>query len=1126
VDKFMNTKKTTMGRVVICALLMSILSLQAAAQTPALQGAGFEKTSVPARITGAVEDSDRVVLRGGVHRLARAEFDRGAIDDALQANRMVLVLHRSDDQESALRQLLDGQQSKGSGNYHAWLTPDQFGKQFGPADQDVQAVTSWLQSHGLQVNPVGAGKMFIEFTGTVGQVRNAFHTDIHRFVINGVQHYANVSDLQIPAALAPVVVGVTSLHNFPRKSLMHRAGVYRRSKETGEVRPMFTVSSSPIGYVVGPADFAKIYNVPATINGNPVGMGQTIAIVNDSNIDMKDVTAYRTLFGLPANNPTVILNGPDPGIQSGTTGDEGEALLDVELSGAVAPNATIDLIISENPDTLGASGVDLSALYIVDNNLAPVMSESFGDCEPTGGDTFYGALWEQAAAQGITAMVSAGDNGSAACDGGSGSTETAAAGGLAVSGIAATAFNVAVGGTDFNDVGTQPTYWSANNNTTTQESALSYIPETTWNDSCAATGLTGCATVASDGTDLVAGSGGTSNTTPKPSWQTGAGVAVGGNRELPDVSLFASDGPKTNNFYALCEADAVTTPSESCATTGSFEFLGAGGTSASSPAFAGIMAMVNQQTGQRQGNANYVFYKLAAQAGASCDSSKTPANGQLTTNTCTFYDTTAGNNSVACQGGSPNCSNATKGKFGILVDPKNTSNPAWITTAGFDQATGLGSVNVSNLLAKWGTVTFSASATAITASPTGLIAHGANAGFTVKVTSGSGTPTGEVALLASPTASTQVAIGSGTLDGTGAATITTNLLPGGASTVTANYSGDTAFGSSASTPVAVTVGTETSKTTVGLVTFDAGDNITSSSAATAAYGSSYVLRVDVTNSAGTQCSTSTAIATIPCPTGTITLTDNGSALKDFSGSNAAKLSNLGFLEDQPVQLPAGSHALVAAYGGDSSYTASTSPTDAIAITKATTSTALTSSVTTVAAGGVVTLTATITTTSSGVAPTGTVQFSNGTTPLTGTVTYTPTAGSGTPGSTVSTVFVPASLKATLTTTLAALTPPAPVLQRPRRFPPSGYLTAFCVLLLLAYLLLWTPTSRRREYAYAGFLLLALLVTGFAGCGGGSGGGSSGGTTGGGTGAQSITASYSGDSNYQTSKSAATTITVQ
>jgi hypothetical protein len=1031
---------TLLAPLALLALLCGgTLVPTAAAQTAAAQSAAAQAPQIPARITQAVDEANLVTLHGNVHRLARPEFDRGAIDDAQQTNRIVLLLQRSPEQETALRQLLDNQQSKGSQNYHAWLTPDQFGKQFGPADSDVQTLTNWLQGHGFQIGHVAAGKMFIEFSGTVGQVRSAFHTEIHRFVVNGQEHFANVSDPQIPAALAPVIAGVTSLHNFPRKSFIRRNGVYQRSKDTGEVKPLFTFNgcgasgNSPC-YAVGPADFAKIYNVPATIGGNPAGMGQTIAIVNDSNISLADVAAFRSFFGLSANPPNVILNGPDPGllyIASADENDETEADLDVEWSGAIAPNATIDLVVTEAPVTLGAQGIDLSALYIVENNLAPVLSESFGDCEPNpGGDTFYISLWEQAAAEGITAMVSTGDTGAAACDALSTSTENAASGGLTVSGIAATPFNVAVGGTDFDDASNPTTYWNASNtNNTTLESAKSYIPETTWNGTCArnataSTLATVCATVDSQGGDLMgAGGGGPSAVTAKPSWQTGTGVPADGKRDLPDVSLFASVGitsngaDESNNFYVICEADAVSTASESCSTSGTSEFIPIGGTSASSPAFAAIMALINQQTGQRQGNANYVLYKLAAMSGFSCNSS-TLTTAQLTSNTCVFYDTTKGNNSVACAGHSTNCSNQTAGatQFGVLVEPSSLTTPAWTTTTGYDLATGLGSVNVANLAANWTKATFSTSTTAITSAPSGTLAHGTSASFTVKVT-GTGTPTGDVSLIASPVGAAQVAIGPFTLSG-GTATFSTNLLPGGASyPVTANYSGDGTFGGSDSPAVTVTVTQETSQTAIVLVNTS---GTTATTATTVPYGSSYILRVDVTNSSGTPCSNNLAngtippITAIPCPTGTVTITDNGNPLNDFDGANTPVLTNVGFLEDQPVQLPGGSHALMAVYKGDNSYSGSTSATDTVSITPAATSISLKTSATTVAKGGSVTLTANIATSSSGVGPTGNVVFSSGGTTL-GSATVVPTAAvlnSTSPTAASGTATLPTSFTAT------------------------------------------------------------------------------------------------------------------
>jgi pro-kumamolisin-like protein/Big-like domain-containing protein len=1057
---------------VLGALVLLFSCVPARAQTAEVAA---QTARAPARITEAVDEANLATLHGNVHRLARPEFDQGAIADSTPTSRMVLLLQRSQEQETALRQLLDEQQSKDAKNYHAWLTPEQFGKQFAPATEDIQTVKSWLEAQGFQIGHVAAGGMFIEFTGTVGQVRNTFHTDIHRFVVNGKEHFANVSDPQIPAALRPVVAGVTSLHNFPRKSHIHRRGVFQRSKDTGEVRPLFSGGSgSSQFFALGPADFAKIYNVPASLDGT----GQTIAIVNDSNINMSDVTAFRQFFGLAGNNTNVVLNGPDPGIDSGSAGDETEADLDVEWSGAIAPKAKIDLVISENPTMLGATGVDLSALYIVENNLAPVMSESFGDCEPTpSGDTFYIALWEQAAAQGITAMVSTGDSGSAACDGGSGSTETAAVNGLAVSGIAASAFNVAVGGTDFDDASNPTAYWNTTNAATTKASAKSYIPETTWNNSCASTAaansLATCATVNSDGSDLGGGSGGPSKVTAKPSWQTGTGVPVGGMRDLPDVSLFASNGPKTNNFYVVCEADAVNTASDSCVTSGSAEFLAIGGTSASSPAFAAIMALINQQTGQRQGNANYVLYKLAAMAGASCNSS-TFTGGKAVPASCIFYDTTKGNNSVACVGGSTNCSNTSTGanQFGVLVDPSAPKTPAWTTTTGYDRATGLGSVNVANVATNWTKATFSASTTQITSSPSSSVPHGTNANFTVKVTAGA---TGDVSLIAGPAGTTQqqvVAIGPFKLVG-GTATITTDLLPGGTSyPVKAHYAGDGTFGGSDSAAVTVTVTPETSKTAIALVT---GSGI----ATTAAYGSPYVLRVDVTNGLGTSCSTS--IPPIPCPTGKVTVTDNGNPLNDFSGTNSATLMNTGFLEDQPVQLPAGAHSLVAAYAGDNSYSGSPSLPDAVTITTAPTTIGLATSATTVALNQKVTITATIGTQSSGVGPTGTVTFASGSTTIgtsgvSGTAavnnTASPTTASGTASITTS-FTMPGTKSITATYTgdanYAGAGPSTPVTLTVS----SGKLTTTT-----------TATSNVTSVAAGGNVMLTAKVT--AGSNGGSG----------------------------------------
>ncbi len=425
------------------------------------------------RVTQPVDESNLVVLHGNTHPLALPKYDQGAAPASLPMQRMLLVLHRSATQESALEQLLEQQQDNSSPNYHQWLTPQQFGAQFGPADQDIQTVTAWLQSHGFQVARVSAGRVVIEFSGTAGQVAEAFHTSIHKYAMNGEEHWANASDPQIPAALAPVIAGVRSLHNFPARPMNHPAGVFHKDAKSGRIVPskplpipQYTPGSGcgilggPCEYL-GPYDLAAIYDVSPLWNATtPIdGTGQTIAIVGETDINPADWTAFWNMFGVstPKGKLNIIVDGPDPGTQS----DESEADIDTQWSSAVAKGATIDFVESESTES--TLGVDLSAEYIVDNNLAPVMSESYGICElfiGTAGNTYYNTLWQQASAQGITVFVSSGDQGSAVCDRG----DSAAEFGLAVNGFGSTPYNVAVGGTDFNDLTTTANYWSAIDN--------------------------------------------------------------------------------------------------------------------------------------------------------------------------------------------------------------------------------------------------------------------------------------------------------------------------------------------------------------------------------------------------------------------------------------------------------------------------------------------------------------------------------------------------------------------------------------------------------------------------------------------------------------------------------------
>jgi pro-kumamolisin-like protein/Big-like domain-containing protein len=1021
--------KLMRSSLLLFAGVLAFSGAHTSAQTQADSASAAQGPVVAARITQAIDESQLVALKGNVHPLARAEFDRGPVSNATPMTRMMLLLQRSPEQQAALRQFMDEQLSKESPNFHKWLTPEEFGKLYGPADADIQVVTNWLSSHGFAGMRVNRGKTIIEFSGNVGQVRSAFHTYIHKFVVNGDERQANIDDPQLPAALTPVVAGIVSLHNFPMKSMRHEIGRFTRTAD-GRIEPQFTGSGNPPPFfALGPADFAKIYNIPASLDGT----GGNIAIVGFSSIDVNDAHSFRALFGLPVNDPIVVNNGPDPGFN----GEEGEADLDTQWSGAVAPKATIHYVLSEG--TVTSDPIVLSAEFVVDNNSDDVMSLSFGSCEAgltAQQSATFNALWEQAAAQGITVTVSAGDGGAAGCD--DFNAPTPATHGIAVSGIASTPFNIAVGGTDFDDVGTQISggFWSATNSADgKKESALGYIHEVPWNDSCAATAtpsnLTTCLGAA--GNNIVAASGGPSTLYAKPSFQSGIipnGIAATDNhRYLPDVSLFASDGKNSKSFYVVCEADAIQAGQPpSCASSGSFSFFGVGGTSASAPSFAGIMALIGQSEAtatpprsRRQGNANVVLYKIAQTPANSCNSTTQPLTPP---NTCVFYDVTKGNNAVPCAGASPNCSSTTPGTNGVLVTVNgSTKTPAFSTTAGtgsipsYDLATGLGTVNVTNLAAAWGNAAgaFKGTTTAlkINGSTTpGTIAHGTavTAAVTVAVVApATGTPTGDFSILpANATANGGAASNTGTL-ASGTASISTVLLPGGNYSVTAHYAGDGTFGPSESVGVPVNVTKENSRLQMEIVTFDLAGNIISTNATNITFGSPYILRMDVLDHTANACTLKvTALGCAFDATGTITLTDNGAPLDGGS----FKLNSQGHAEDQPINLGAGQHPLSASYSGDVSYNPSRPVTDTVTVTQAATATSLVASTATATTAQTVTLTATIMTQSVSTGPTGTVTFSTcGTPPC--TAPLVPTAADPNTGTFA---FATATLPTIFTTT--------------------------------------------------------------------------------------------------------------
>jgi subtilase family serine protease len=538
------------------------------------------------RIARPVDPNVRTRQPGSRHPLARPEFDLRRVAPESPMERMILVLQPDASQEQELEDLLAAQQDSTAPLFHQWLTPEEFGRRFGVSDGDLNQVVGWLAEQGFSVEPLPAGRRQVVFSGTAGQIETAFHTEIHEYLVNGAIHHANASDIEIPSALAPVVGGVLSLHDFHSKP-MHAV------IQPANTRPEYT--SGGVHYVV-PGDFARIYDLGPLYGSSTDGRGQSIAIVARSNLKLADIEAFRSNFGLTGNDPNVIVNGTDPGVLS--TDELGEVELDTEWAGAVAPAASIQVVVSKS--TSSTDGVALSAQYIVNRSLAPVVSVSFGDCESAlghAGNQFWNTLWQQAASQGMSVFVASGDSGAAECDSPSASTGST----VDVNGVCSTPYATCVGGTEFNDSSNPAQYWSSTNGSGLM-SATGYIPEIAWNESGSA-----------GGTGLWATGGGASHTYSKPSWQTGRGVPADTHRDVPDVAL------------ASASHDGYLFNMNGSSYAGS-------GTSVAAPAFAGLMALVAGRQGARQGNANKQLYTLAA--------------NQAQGGPAVFHDITNGNNTV------------------------------------------------------------------------------------------------------------------------------------------------------------------------------------------------------------------------------------------------------------------------------------------------------------------------------------------------------------------------------------------------------------------------------------------------------------------------------------------------
>ncbi len=768
-----NRSGHTPGRRLACGIFRmgAVLAASLACLSCALHA--WAQAGVHDRITEAISANQAVALKGSVHPLAQSRYDAGPLSGNTRINGVSIYFKPSAAQQADLNLLLQAQQTPSSPYYHQWLTPQQYASRFGMSADDLNQVQTWLQSQGFQIDSISNSHNRISFSGSVAQINSAFQTQMHRYQVNGESHIANATELSIPAALSGVVVGVRNLSDFRPKA-----------RQLPKPSPRYTASNG--SHYVVPDDFTTIYDVKAQYNAGYTGSGQTIAVAGQSAIEASDVANFRAAAGLPANPPT-LTQVPNTGTSTvdDTNGDEDESDLDVEWSGAIAKEATINFVYVGNNSTYSV----FDALqYAVDNNLAPVISISYGACEAdnTVAETLsLQGVFEQANLQGQTIVAAAGDDGAADCEvstSSPGSPATVENGDQATQGLAvdfpgSSPDVTSVGGTEFAEGSGD--YWNGSNDTA-GGSATGYIPEEVWNDTSTSIGI-------------AAGGGGKSILFGKPSWQTGTGVPADGARDVPDIALAASSD---HDGYLVCASgynpakqtetgDSTICSSGFADSSGNLDVFG--GTSFGAPIFSGLLALINQQSATAgQGNVNPVIYAAAAASPTA------------------FHDVTAGNNEIPCVAGSPDCGSS--GEIGYAAAP------------GYDLASGWGSFDAYKLAQAFAgqiagsTASLVGTTTVLTASTTTPTIN-SSVTFTAAVASDDAktTPTGTVQFTVDGTAGSAVTLSSGTA--TDANTFTT----AGSHTVVANYSGDSAHSaSSSSLTITVASTTSVSKGSFGL----------------------------------------------------------------------------------------------------------------------------------------------------------------------------------------------------------------------------------------------------------------------------------------------------------------------
>jgi len=789
------------------------------------------------RIAGALNSGQSVTLRGNVHHKALPQYDRGPVDPALKFGSITLLTSPTPAQTKALQLLVTQQQDPKSSHYHKWITPEQWADRFGLSTADMAKITSWLKSQGFSIGNVARGRNWITFSGTASQVQSAFGTEIHHYNVNGEMHVANASAPQIPFALSGIVSGIRGLDDFHLKPSVAKNARAALSARPDYYDNIFQAPTPPDFFA--PGDIATIYDITALYSAAD-GTGQKLAIIGQTDVYLADINDFRGGFGLSAiSGCSTDTNGLVTNTACNTTnfeytlvtptdlgtaslGDLTEADLDIEWSGAIARNAQIIYVNApatfDSTGNLVSGGVWEAWYYAVDQDIAPVISMSYGSCEFNDNNVLTSAGVPaadevellKANNLGITFLNSTGDSGAAECDNSTNSSTTnLAVGGLAVSYPASSPEVTGVGGTAVAYPSGYATGLWGTSNGTDGGSATTYLPEISWNDDEELPLLYGNTQIYwQENSAIVSTGGGPSNCAvqnstnsacvsgfPQPTWQTVTVPTQTAFRFSPDVSLNGS--PNFPGYIFCTPQDAWTSSTattSTCSPGGTAGITNAialtdptsgnpapslvGGTSVSTPVFAGIVVLLNQYLGaSRLGNINPPLYSLAL----------TPSNQ-------VFHPVITGDNNVYCEAGTPSTQPPayqcpTAGIFGY-----SASN--FDATTKYNLVTGLGSVDANNLAVAWAatrtatTITLASSATSINLS----------ASVTLTATITPSTATGNMFFSNGTTV-----LGSSAINSSGVATFTTTALPVGTDSITAAFAGSATLQNATSTAVTITV---------------------------------------------------------------------------------------------------------------------------------------------------------------------------------------------------------------------------------------------------------------------------------------------------------------------------------